>query len=85
MVGQIEQVFLQRVESLNEFLAFLVTDEWVDERQPLRDLIPTGVVSGACQLLIPMQRRLPTLELGLQEVGKTILAVRPHFGEQFVA
>jgi len=53
MVGQIEQVFLQRVEPLDELLAVLVGDERIDERQPLRDLVLTGIVPGVCQLLVP--------------------------------
>ena len=54
------------------FLLSLSASERVDERQPLRDLVPTGVVPRVGQLLVAVQRRLPALELGLQEG-----AVRP--------
>ena len=85
LVGQIEQVVLQRVEPLDELAALLVGQQRVDERQAVGDLVPAGVVAGVGQLLVAVERRLPALELGLQEGEQAVLAVRPHLGEQVFA
>lgn len=82
LISQIEKVFFQSVESLNELPALLVRKKRTNERQGVRNLVATWIVSCVCQLFVTVKFHMPTLELGLHICGKPVLAIRTHFGEE---
>ena len=45
LVAKIEQVLLQRDKPIDELFALTVPQEWIDQRQPLGDLLLTRVLA----------------------------------------
>src|SRR5262249_22722481 len=85
LIGEVEKVFLQRVEALDELVALLERQQRVDLHEAVVDLLLAGVVSSVGQRLVAKERRLPALELGLQVGAEAVLPIRPHLGEQVFA